>query len=651
MGIFSCIKCFPLRRVSDAFRRPRLRSLFLRLLGSAEIVHRPPRKTFGSSESNLASLTRLRGAAAARALFDTMPHRDAVAYAAMIGDHLRDGDLPRAESLFRAAPPLARGLYLDTVMLDGYAKAGHVDRARSLFDGMAVKNVVAWTCMLSGYCRAGCVDEARHLFDLMPDRNVVSWTAMVQGYAHNGMLREARELFDKMLERNVVTWTVMVKAYVDNGCIQEAKELFNMMPCRNSYSWNAMISGFLQAGEVDDAIQHFEKMPHKDVVSWTIMVNGLAQNGLACRAREFFDRMPKKDTPAWNAMITIYTHDGQLNEARRLFDLMPAKNVVTWNIVIDGYSMNDLKDDALRLFLLMLHSAVSPSSRTLISMLVISENTMEVAQIHGLSTTLGFQSETCLGNTLVTMYSRSGDLSSAWLAFRRLNEKDAITWTSTIQALANHGYAPCALQGFAQMLRRGYKPSSTTFTAVLSACSHVGLVNKGRNIFKSIRHVYGLEPTIEHYSCLVFLLGRAGYVREAKKVVDSMKQDMCDEAILGTLLGACMMHNEVEVARAVGEDLVKIDPSDSGGYTLLANVFASGGMWNETASVWKIMKGSKIKKTAGFSQIDVNARNHVFYSRDQMHSQCTEIYEMLNSRLVPQMKGSSNLGDDSADQI
>ncbi|XP_006654913.1 pentatricopeptide repeat-containing protein At2g35030, mitochondrial-like [Oryza brachyantha] len=658
MGRPSCVERLPpvaLRRgVSDAFLRPLLRGSFLRFLATAEITHPPRRGEFrrdpGSEEHRLASLGRQRGVAAARAMVDGMPHRDDDVDAAMVAIHLRSRDLPRAEALFCAAPPLARGLHLDTLMLGGYVKSGHLDRARRLFDGMAVKSVVAWTCMVSGYCSAGLVDEARRLFDLMPCRNVFAWTTMVQGYARNGMLREAREMFDQMPERNVVAWTVMVKAYADNGCIQEAGELFSRMPRKNTYSWHAMITGFMFAGKVDDAIELFDKMPHRNVVSWTIVVTGLAHNGFACKAREFFDRTPKKDTPAWNAMITAYTKDGHLNEARRLFDRMPAKDLLTWNIIINGYSINELKDEALRFFLLMLRSAVSPDSATLISILLTSESTMEVRQIHGLSTRLGFQSETNLGNTLVTMYSRSGDLSSSWLAFRGLNVKDAITWTSTIQALANHGCAPCALQGFAQMLRYGYKPSSTTFTAVLSACTHVGLVEKGQKIFKSIHHVYGLEPTIEHYSCLVDLLGRGGYVREAKEVVDSMEQDMCDEAILGILLGACMTHNEVEIAREVAESLVKIDPSGSGGYTLLANVFASGGMWNDMASVWKIIKASKVKKTPGFSQIEVNARNHVFYSRDQMHSQCTEIYEMLNCSLVPQMKGSSSLGTGSTDQ-
>jgi pentatricopeptide repeat protein len=562
-------------------------------------------------------------------VLDERPRRDAAA--------ARERDLqPRAAS---------RGLYLDAaVTLDGDVRAGRVDRARELFDGMPVKNVVAWTRMLSGYTRAGRVDEARQLFDAMPAPNVVSWTTMVQGYARSGMLEEAKELFDRMPEKNAVAWTVMLKAYIDHGQIQKAWELFLMMPGNNLYAWNAMVSGCLSSGKVDEGVQLFQRMPQRNVVSWTILVTGLAKNGFSYRAREIFDQMPEKDTAAWNAMITAYADMGNLSEARTLFDSMPAKNLVSWNTIIEAYANHAHKGGVLSIFLLMRRSALSPDCWTLTSVLVKCESTMEVKQIHGLAIALGLLSETSLGNALLTMYSRSGDLLSSWLAFKSLEEKDAITWTSIMQAFANHGCGYHALQGFAQMLRNGYKPTSTTFTAILSACSHAGLVEEGRNMFRSIQHVYGLEPTIEHYSCIVDLLGRAGYVREAKELVDGMQRGMRDEAILRTLLGACMMHSEVEVAREVGEDLVRCCPSDSGRHTLLANVFASCGMWDETANVWKIMRGTKFKKTPGFSQIEVNMKNHVFYSRDQEHPQRAKIYEMLNDTLVPQMKVAPCLG-------
>ncbi|CAM0871171.1 unnamed protein product [Alopecurus aequalis] len=588
------------------------------------------------------------GTPAGLTAFDETPHRDPAAYAATVGLHLRCGDLPRAEELLRAAPAYARGPHLDAVMIDGYAKAGRLDCARRLFDGMTAKGVVASTSLVSVYCRAGLVDEARTLFDAMPARNVVSWTAMVQGYARAGMLSEARQMFDAMPERNVVTWTVMVKAYANSGHLEDAMELFDRMPWRNSYSWNAMVSGFLRAGRVDEAVDMFERMQDRNVVSWTLMVTGLAQNGRVSMAREFFDRMPQnKDIAAWNAMITAYVNDGQMEKAQRLFDSMPAKDLVSWGIIIDGYAKNELKDEAMGLFLRMLRSAVSPNSTTLTGVLVTSESTTEVGQIHGMATKIGHLSETSLGNALLTMYSRSGDLRSAWQAFKMLQQKDTITWTSMMQAFANHGRASDALKTFAQMLRHGHDPSSTTFTAALSACSHAGLIEKGQNIFGSIRRAYGLEPTIEHRTCLVDILGRAGHVREAMEVVDATPPEMRDEAVLRTLLGACMMHGEVDVARVVGEALAKSadgpsgsgSDSDSGAYyTVLANVLASGGLWDGMAGVWKAMKGSKERKTPGVSRIVVDARSHAFFSGDKMHPHCVEIYEMLDDTLVPQMK-------------
>ncbi|KAF7044882.1 hypothetical protein CFC21_054050 [Triticum aestivum] len=629
-------RAFPRRRRRRLLLRPSLHAVFSRLHGAFanradQYPRAPARRDLHTADDQV------------RAVLDERPRRDAVAYAATIGLHLRSRDLPRAQ-----APASARGPHPDTVTLDGHLKAGRVDRARRLFDGMAVKSVAAWTSMVSGYCRAGRVDEARKLFDAMPARNVVSWTAMAQGYVGSGMLREARELFDQMPERNVVTWTVMVKAYADHSDFQEAMELFDRMPQRNPYSWSAMISGFLRAGKVDEAVRLFERMPGRNVVSWTTMVTGLAQNGRVSMAREFFDRMPRnKDIAAWNAMVTAYANDGQMNEAQSLFDSMPAKNLVSWNALIHGYAKDERKDEIIGLFLLMLRSAVSPDITTLISVLVTSNSTIEVGQIHGFATTRGLLSDTSLGNALLTMYSRSGDLRSAWQAFKMLQEKDAITWTSMMQAFANHGCASYALQAFAQMLRNGYKPSSTTFTGSAVSLQPCRSCRQRPGNLRINFPATGSKPTIEHHTCLVDILGRAGHVREAMKIVATMPLDMHDDAVLRTLLGACMMHNEVDAAREVGEALAKSDGpsgSDSDGYyKVLANVFGSGRRWEEMAGVWKAMKGSNVRRTPGVSQIVVDARTHMFFSRDQGHPQCAEIYEMLDDTLVPQMMKKDRL--------
>ncbi|KAK1642050.1 hypothetical protein QYE76_059855 [Lolium multiflorum] len=512
-------------RVFHLLRRRRCRRLLLQTISlrfNGALANHPDQHPRPSANLDLRPAN---DTAAGLAAVHKTPRRDAAAYAATVSAHLRSRDLPRAEALFLAAPASARGPHLDAVMLDGYLKAGRVDRARRLFDGMAEKNVVAGTSLVSAYCRAGRVAEARMLFDAMPERDVVSWTTMVQGYVRAGMLSEAREVFDATPRRNVVTWTVMVKAYADGGHVGEAMALFDRMPERNSYSWCTTISGFLRAGRVDEAVSLFERMHHKNVATWTAMVSGLAQNSRVSMAREFFDKMPKnKDIIAWNVMINAYANDGQMTEAQRLFDSMPAKDLVSWSTVIKGYARNGRKDDAVGLFLLMLQSAVYPDITTLISVLVTSERTVEVGQIHGMATKMGHLSETSLGNALLIMYSRSGDLRSACQAFKMLQEKDAITWTSMMQAFVNHGHASCALQAFAQMLRHGHEPRSSTFTVALTACRNASLVEKGRNIFRSI-FAYGLEPTIEHHD----ILGRMARAREATEVVAAMPPEMRDQ--------------------------------------------------------------------------------------------------------------------------
>lgn len=574
----------------------------------------------------------------AQKLFDEMPHRDVVSYTSMITVYLKHNDLPRAELLFYAMPE--RGLVAESAMINGYAKAGRMDEAQTLFDQMNDRNVFSWTSLISGYFGIGRVDDARLLFDRMPVKNVVSWTTVVLGYANNGLIDQARAVFDQMPERNVVSWTAMVKAYVDNCRTDEACKLFHEMPQRNLYSWNIMIQGCLEGKRVDEAIQLFSSMPSRNAVSWTIMVTGLARNGSTKHAREYFDQMPKKDIAAWNAMITAYSDEGLMVEASELFDLMSDRNIVTWNALIDGYAKHGLEGEAFKLLIRMFCCFnIMPNETTLTSVLTsCEESTLELLQAHALVIRLGFVKSTSLMNALVTMYSRTGDVSSARLAFEDLDAKDVVSWTAMILAYSIHGLGYHALQAFAGMLRSGTKPDDITFVGVLSACSHAGLVKKGQRLFDSMVYAYGLEPKAAHYSCLVDILGRAGEIEQATRVVCEMPLHERDGAVLGALLGACKLHGDVELANYIGEELIELEPTESGGYVVLSNVYAACGRWDEFALIRKKMKERKVKKLPGFSQIDVKGQGHVFLVGDKSHPEFKQIYVMLREKLLPLMQ-------------
>lgn len=572
----------------------------------------------------------------ARKLFDEMRQRDTVSYASMIAVYLKNNCLPKAEKLFREMPET--NIVAESAMISGYVKAGRVDDARKIFDEMLQRNVYSWTSLISGYFKAGQIDEGRRLFDQMPEKNVVSWTTVVLGYAHNGLIDQARDIFYQMPERNVVAWTAMIKSYIDNNRIDEALNLFHKMSKKNLYTWNIMLSGCLNAKKVDEAFQFFNLMPQKNAVSWTTMVTGLARNGMTKLAREYFNHMPKKDVVAWNAMIKVYVDEGDMVQASAIFTLMPQRNVATWNVMIDGYARNGPEDEALKMLDLMLHSRFMPVETTITSVLTSCKGMLELTQAHALAIHLGFDRETSLSNALVTMYSRIGDVNSARLVFENLDVKDVVSWTSMILAYSNHGCGYHVLPIFASMLKAGIKPDEITFIGVLSGCSHVGLVEKGQKLFNLMSCAYGLKPRAEHYSCLVDILGRAGEVEEAMKVVCQMPSDECDVAVLGALLGACRLHGNVRMADEIGEKIIELEPTNSSAYILLANVYAACGDWDEFAEVRKKMKEKNVKKVPGFSQIEVKGRSHVFCAGDRSHPQVEEIYKLLRQTLLPPMR-------------
>ncbi|KAI9161411.1 hypothetical protein LWI28_017094 [Acer negundo] len=539
-----------------------------------------------------------------------MSQRDSVSYASMITVYLKNNDPPRAETLFRELPD--RNIVAESTMIDGYVKAGRVDEARKIFDEMAERNVYSWTSFISGYFKTGQVDEGCRLFDRMPVKNVVSWTTVVLGYARNGLIEQVCNVFNQMPERNVFAWTALIKSYVDHGQIDEAFNLFHVMPQQNPYSWNIMILGCLNEKRIHAAIQLFNVMPQKNAVSWTTMVTGLARNKMTKLAREYFDQMPNKDIAAWNAMIMAYIDEGIMTEATELFDLMPQRNIVTWNAMIDGYARNGPEGEALKQLILMLQSRFKPNETNITSVLISCKGMLELMQAHALAIRLGVEHETSLTNALVTMYSRIGDVNSASLAFKHLKFKDVVSWTAMILAYSNHGYGYSVLPVFARMLRSGIKPDEITFVGILSACSHVGLVEKGQKLFYSMSHVYGFKPRAEHYSCLVDILGRAGQMEEAMRIVNEMPPSECDSAVLGALLGACKLHGDVRMADEIGARLIELEPTSCGGYVQLANVYEAGGEWDEFAQVRKKMKERNVKKAPGFSQIEVKGKNHVY---------------------------------------
>ncbi|KAK7843208.1 pentatricopeptide repeat-containing protein [Quercus suber] len=378
----------------------------------------------------------------------------------------------------------------------------------------------------------------------------------------------------------------------------------------------------------------------------TVIGNALldmyAKCGCLSVARQIFDEMHTKNVICWTSVVSGYVNCGELDEARVLFEKSPTRDIVLWTAMINGYVQFNRFDEAVALFREMQIRMVKPDKFTVVALLTGCAllGALERGKwIHGYIDENKISVDTVVGTSLIEMYAKCGCVEKSLDIFYELKEKDTASWTSIICALAMKGKTSKALELFLEMKQAGATPDDITFIGVLSACGHGGLVKEGRQFFNSMTKQYEIEPKLEHYGCLIDLLGRAGKLDEAEKLIEEVPKENNEIVVplYGSLLSACRIHGNVEMGERVAERLVKIESSDSSIHTLLANIYASADRWEDVTKVRRKMKDLGVKKVPGCSSIEVNGIVHEFVVGDPSHSEMREIYSMSLSfqSLIP----------------
>ncbi|KAL6007954.1 hypothetical protein ACLOJK_033459 [Asimina triloba] len=448
-------------------------------------------------------------------------------------------------------------------------------------DVFLLNSLICW------YARCGFVQLARRLFDRMPERDSVSWNSMIDGYLKNGMVDAARQLFDRM-----------------------GNEMRNLVSC------NSMISGHAKTEEgLVIARDMFDRMPEKDLVSWNTMIDGYVKRGRLEAACELFNSMPERDVVSWAIMMDGYVKSGDVVAARGLFDAMPARDVVAWNVMMGGYVQNGYFMDALRLFHKMqLGGNLAPDHTSLATVLsAVAElgHSAEGINIHDYIERNGLPLDGKLGVGLIDMYSKCGRIETATQIFENLEHKTVDHWNAMIGGFAIHGLGDFALHLFMEMERRSVKPDDITFIAILSACSHSGLVEEGLLCFELMQTIYHVEPKVQHYGCVVDILGRAGHLEEARKLIKEMPIEPND-IVWRALLSSCRNHGNFSIGQQAAKQLIELDSWNASSYMLLSNLYADFGMWGDVSKVKMMMKEREIKKIPGCSWLELNGIVHEF---------------------------------------
>uniref|UniRef100_A0A1S3EJM7 LOW QUALITY PROTEIN: pentatricopeptide repeat-containing protein At2g44880-like n=1 Tax=Cicer arietinum TaxID=3827 RepID=A0A1S3EJM7_CICAR len=318
---------------------------------------------------------------------------------------------------------------------------------------------------------------------------------------------------------NLYVGTSLVDMYVKFGFLGSARNVFDEMSVRRLVSWTDVIVGYARCGDMSEARKLFDVMPDRDIVASNVMIDGYVKMGCMDLARDLFDKMKDKNVISWTSMVHGYCEDGDVVAARFMFDCMPVKNVLSWNVMIRGYCENRRPHDALKLFWEMRGSLdVEMNKVTVVSVLpaVTDLSSLDLGVwIHGFVQRNRLDEDVHVCNALVDMYAKCGEIGKAKLLFEEMNEKDTSSWNALINGYGVNGCAKEALEVFVAMLREGFEPNEITMTTVLSACNHCGLVEEGRRCFKEMGR-FGIVHQIEHYGCMIDLLGRVGYLDEAE---------------------------------------------------------------------------------------------------------------------------------------
>ncbi|GAB4841701.1 hypothetical protein Ancab_022423 [Ancistrocladus abbreviatus] len=471
--------------------------------------------------------------------------------------------------------------------------------------------------------------------------NIFVYNAFIRGFVKNCCPIKALEFYLEVLRADVFptsyTFSPLIKACgmvsaVGFGGSVHCHVLKNGFQS-HVFVMTALIDFYATLGRTVDSRKVFDEMPERDPFAWTTMVSVLARSGDMYSARKLFYEMPAMNAATWNTMIDGYARLGDIESAAFLFNRMPERDLISWTTMIACYSRNKQYREALALFNEMINNGLNPDEITVAT--VISScahlGALDLGkQIHFHVMQQRLFLDVYIGSALIDMYAKCGSLDRSLVIFLKLREKNLFCWNAVIAGLAVHGHGKEALAMFNRMLKGKIKPNGVTFISLLSACSHAGLVDQGRQMFLSMTHDFSISPEIEHYGCMVDLLSRAGLLMDALEVIRCMKMEP-NSIIWGALLTGCKQSGYLEIAESTMRKLMVLEPENFGHYIHLVNMHAKANRWNEVARIRTTVKELGVEKQdPGSSWIEMGREIHQFVATDKSHFASNQIYSLLD---------------------
>ncbi|GMY15433.1 pentatricopeptide repeat-containing protein At1g18485 [Fagus crenata] len=620
-------------------------------------------------------------------VFDCMPERNLVSWNSMISGFSENGFFRESYHMFREILEGEEGLVPDVAtlvtVLPVCAAVGDVIMGM-VVHCLAVKlglnhNLIVNNALIHMYSKCGYFTEAEILFSKSNNKNVVSWNSMIGGYSREGNVCRTFDLLRKMqmelgnMKVNEVTILNVLQACLEESEMLCLKELHGYS-FRHGLQYdqlvaNAFVAAYAKCGSLSSAEHVFYGIETKTVNSWNALIGGHAQNGDPRMALDLYFQMTYSGIdPDWYSigslllacahlkclcygkeihgfvlrnglemdsfigisLLSLYVQCRKVLSARALFDRMENKILVSWNAMISGYSQNGLPDESLNLFRQMLFDGIQPYEIAITSIFGACSQLSALRlgkEMHCFALKAHLTEDIFVGCSLIDMYAKIGCIEQSQRVFDSLKEKDEASWNVIIAGYGIHGHGNKAMELFEQMQISGHKPDWFTFIGLLMACSHAGLVTEGLKYLSQMQNLYGIEPKLEHYACVVDMLGRAGQLDEALKLILEMPEEP-DAGIWSSLLSSCRIYGDWDMGAKVAEKLLALEPDKAENYVLLSNLYAGSGKWDDVRRVRQRMKDTGLQKDAGRSWIELGGKVYSFVVGDELLSESEEIRYM-----------------------
>lgn len=595
----------------------------------------------------------------AQRVFDRMGVRDDVSWATMMAGYVKNGcyfeglqllhkmrrgnvkmnkvavvnallvvaemrDLEKGKEIYNYA--LQMGLMSDIVVATPivcmYAKCGELKKARELFLSLEGRDLVAWSAFLSALVETGYPGEVLSIFQVMqyeglkPDKAILS--ILVSGCTEISNIGLGKIMhcyaIKADMESDISMVTTLVSMYIRFELFTYAMTLFNRMQIKDIVVWNTLINGFTKYGDPHLALEMFNRLQLSGILPDSGTMVGLFS---ACAIMDDLDLGTclhggieksgfESDIHVKVALMDMYAKCGSLCSVERLFLLTKhVKDEVSWNVMIAGYLHNGYSNEAISTFRRMKLENVRPNLVTFVTILpAVSYLSIlrEAMAFHTCIIRMGFLSCTLIGNSLIDMYAKCGQLRYSEKCFHEMENKDTISWNAMLSAYAMHGQGKLAVTLFSLMQESNVRVDSVSYISVLSACRHSGLIQEGRDIFASMCEKHHVEPSMEHYACMVDLLGCAGLFDEVSSLLNKMTTEP-DARVWGALLGACKIHSNVTLGEVAVHHLLKLEPRNAVHYVVLSDIYAQCGRWSDARRTRSHINGHGLKKIPGYSWV------------------------------------------------